>query len=207
MTFSGGTCFSGPEEALSSESDKAERFLQHLEPLQGALEAYCRQNVNDPNAVEDVLQSAVANAFRDFHLYVERTNFRAWIFRYLNFEILNWNRRHRPSASERVSDETVRTPSWDHSLGAVAWDRLLEAPDAVLDYCEDELTRAIYELPHLERSVLLLRAIGEFRYREISEILEIPIGSVMGYLGRARAHVRTFLANCDREQGRFAGNG
>jgi DNA-directed RNA polymerase specialized sigma24 family protein len=51
--------------------------MRHLEPLQGALEAYCRRLLRDPNGLRDTLQSAAANAFRDFHLYVEGTNFRA----------------------------------------------------------------------------------------------------------------------------------
>ncbi|MEJ7639070.1 MAG: sigma factor, partial [Singulisphaera sp.] len=72
--------------ALPRERTKPENFLRHLEPLRGALEAYCRRSLHDPGAVGDVLQAAVANAFRDFHRYVEGTNFRAWIFRYLNGE-------------------------------------------------------------------------------------------------------------------------
>jgi fluoride exporter len=81
------------KSVLSRKSSKAERFLAHLEPLQPALEAYCRHQLNDRSGVEDVLQTSVARAFEDFDLYHEGSNFRAWIFRYLNLTILNWTRR------------------------------------------------------------------------------------------------------------------
>ena len=76
----------------------AESFLRHLEPLQEPLEAYCRHALHNSSDVPDVLQSAIANAFRDFDLYASGTNFRAWIFRYVYLEICNCNRkeaRHR----------------------------------------------------------------------------------------------------------------
>jgi hypothetical protein len=81
---------------------KAENFMRHLEPLQGALEAYCRRSLHDPNAVRDALQSAVANAFRDFHLYVQGTNFRAWIFRYAHLEAQNCNRKYAKTRHEEL---------------------------------------------------------------------------------------------------------
>jgi RNA polymerase sigma-70 factor (ECF subfamily) len=170
-----------------------------LEPLRGALEAYCRNNVNEPGAMEDVLQSAVASAFRDFHLYVENTNFRAWIFKYVHLETLNWNRRRRAAASPESLAEIPALESWESVVGQGGLDALLQSPEAVLDDCEEELARALRELPEPERAVMLLRAIGEFKYREIGEILEMPVGSVMGYLGRARAHLRRRLADyCHR---------
>ncbi|TVS20636.1 MAG: hypothetical protein EA424_03005 [Planctomycetaceae bacterium] len=57
---------------MGRDADRTERFLHHLEPVQGALEAYCRRFLYDVNAVSDVLQNAVANTFRDFHLHVDR---------------------------------------------------------------------------------------------------------------------------------------
>lgn len=186
---------------LRSDSEKASRFLRHLEPLQGALEAYCRNNVNDPGAVEDVLQSAVANAFRDFHLYVENTNFRAWIFKYTNLEILNWNRRARPADRPRALGEVASPMSWEAVVDERRWEDLVKSPETVLDDCDEEITNALRDLPELERSVLLLRAIGDFKYREIGEILDMPVGSVMGYLGRARAHLRHRLVEYCRRRG------
>jgi RNA polymerase sigma-70 factor (ECF subfamily) len=71
---------------------------------------------------------------------------------------------------------------------------LLDAPEVVLDHCDAGLAGGVQSLRSLERGVLLLHAVGEFKYREIAEILEVPIGTVMSALARARHHVREHLA-------------
>lgn len=75
---------------MTKGEDKPERFILHLKPLQGALEAFCRRSLYDVSLVEDVLQEAVPRAFRDFGLFSEGTNFRAWIFRYLK-SVIEYN--------------------------------------------------------------------------------------------------------------------
>lgn len=182
-------------------SDRAERFLRHLEPLKAALLAFCRRSLYRRDEVEDVLQSAIAIAFRDFDLYAEGTNFRAWVFRILANEILNRNRR---DATRREVDfvDDVADELAGGEAAAIAprselpeqvWERMLEDPESVLDACDDGITRSVRELSGQERNVLLLRAIGEFKYREIADILDVPIGTVMGQLSRARQRLREDL--------------
>lgn len=185
---------------MRSDSEKAERFLRHLEPLQGALEAYARRQLNDPGQVEDTLQSVLALAFRDFDLYAEGTNFRAWIFRYLNLEILGRNRRtqRRPRL---LSEELPADDAWETFAAEPTVRQLLEAPEAVLEHCDEALAEALRQLDETERAVLLLRAVGEFKYREIAEILEVPIGTVMSHLSRSRARLRRWLADFGVERG------
>ncbi len=199
--------------AASSES-----FLAHLQPLQAALEAYARRLLHDPNEVEDALQAAIAGAFRDFHRYAVGTNFRAWIFRYVHLEVCNRNRkqlrRHSPlppdlgeggvrgSPSEWPAEET-----WQLVLDEPLFKVLLDDPDLVLEQCEEDLSRAITELAPLERAVFLLRAVGEFKYREIAEILQIPMGTVMGYLSRSRLRLRQQLVRFGEERGYLRAGG
>ncbi len=71
----------------------------------------------------------------------------------------------------------------------------------LLDHLDDTLTAALEKLPTPERAVLLLRAIGEFSYYEIHGLLSIPVGSVMGYLSRARKKLRVSLAAYAAERG------
>ncbi|MBI2481355.1 MAG: hypothetical protein HYV60_22765, partial [Planctomycetia bacterium] len=97
---------------LSPQKRKAERFVQHLEPLQKALEVYCRRCHSDANAVEDVLQSAIGNAFRDFDLFAEGTNFRAWIFRYVNLEIKATNRTFWAKSHASLIEEPEADDDW-----------------------------------------------------------------------------------------------
>ena len=61
------------------------------------------------------------------------------------------------------------------------------------DALDEDILRALQALNEAERAVLLLRAIGDLRYREISECLDIPLGSVMGNLFRARQKMRGAL--------------
>ena len=178
--------------------DKAERFLSHLEPIQRALSAYCRRALNSGNEISDVLQSAAVNAYRDFDLYAEGTNFRAWMFRYVSYEVLNRNRaaaRHNLAKLPKDLVDESSDPGSDES----SVDRLLDDPETVLDQCDDVVAKAVRGLPDMERSIFLLRAIGEFKYREIAEILEVPVGTVMGLLSRSRDRLRRSLAEYSRQ--------
>jgi len=175
--------------------------MRHLEPLQGALEAYCRRSLHDPNGVRDVLQSAVANAFRDFHMYVEGTNFRAWIFRYAHMETLNYNRKHARTRHEDLPADLSVEDAWQMALDEPLLKVLLDDPDPVLDQCDAVVAQAVRELADLERAVLLLQAIGEFKYREIAEILQVPIGTVMSTLARSRVGLRQRLVQYGEEHG------
>lgn len=184
-----------------SSDDRSARFLRHLEPLQAALEAYCRRSVHDSNFAEDVLQEAVGKAFRDFHRYAEGTNFRAWIFRYLNLEIYAGSRSfHRQRLESLVVEPTIEEV-WQQSIDEPLVERLLEKSEHVLDQCDDALAEAIADLSPLERSVLLLRAIGQFKHREMAEILEVPMGTVMSALSRGRIRLRQQLADYADEFG------
>ena len=142
--------------------------------------------------VADVLQSAVMNAYRDFDLYAEGTNFRAWLFRYLNHEVLNRNRATGRQFAVELPDDLAAVAD----IGAnetPGVEQLLESPEIILDLCDDAVAQAVQRLPDQQRSIFLLRAVGEFQYREIAEILDIPIGTVMGLLARARERLRSSL--------------
>jgi RNA polymerase sigma-70 factor (ECF subfamily) len=183
----------GSEKCVTAKDDKSKRFLLHLKPLQGALETLCRRSLYESGALEDVLQEAVMKAFRDFGLFAEGTNFRAWIFRYAHFCILEANRRSRTRSPEALIVERAVEDQWqpapDDSLLAV----ILESPEVVLEQCDESLQGAILMLREVDRAVLLLKSVGEFKYREIAEILGVPMGTVMSSLSRARQQVRHSL--------------
>jgi RNA polymerase sigma-70 factor (ECF subfamily) len=193
----GATC----EVRRVKGSGKSERFLDHLGPLQRKLEGYCRRMVYSPDAVADVLQSAIANAYRDFDLYAEGTNFPAWIFTYLHGEIQNANRRHRKNTGVGEPEDVAAPDAWHPPHELPVHRLLLDAPEFVLDRCDAGLAGGVQSLRQLEREVLLLHAVGEFKYREIAEILEVPIGTVMSALARARHHVREHLARIGFPEG------
>src|SRR5262249_19870005 len=78
---------------------------------------------------------------------------------------------------------------------------LLEHPDGAQEWFDDAVAAALEGLAPPERTVLLLRAVGEFSYREIHELLRMPPGSVVGYLSRARRKMREALADYAARRG------
>jgi RNA polymerase sigma-70 factor (ECF subfamily) len=188
-------------------SAKSERFLEHLAPLQRKLEGYCHRMVYSPDVAPDVLQSAIANAYRDFDLYAEGTNFPAWIFTYVHREIQNANRRHRKNTGVSEPEDVAAPDAWHPPHELPVHRLLLDAPEIVLDRCDADLAGGVRSLRPLERGVLLLHAVGEFKYREIAEILEVPIGTVMSALARARHHLREHLARIASPEGDHGADG
>lgn len=176
------------------------RFVALLAPHQSALEAYARRALRARNAVEDALQAAVATAWRTFDRFQDGTNFRAWMFRILAHEILNENRRLGRDTSLELQAEAGAADLVDALSREAVYERLLADPGLLAEHFDGEVLRALDRLNGGERGVFLLRAIGEFAYREIAEILDIPVGSVMGHLARARAKLREALcAYAERE--------
>ncbi len=184
---------------------RRERFIKHLKPLQGALESYCRRGVRRSSDADDILQNAVLKAFRDFDRYSEGTNFKAWIFKYLNLEILAGNRLlSRVMVGHLIPFDSLPMPAAADAACDMGSREMVDVPELVLDRCESELAGAIRDLSDAERSSLLLHAIGDFKYREIAEILEMPIGTVMSHLSRARRQLRERLSEWAQTQKRGA---
>ncbi|MDA0659307.1 MAG: sigma-70 family RNA polymerase sigma factor [Planctomycetota bacterium] len=181
------------------DREKAERFVAYLEPIQHQLAVYCSRALNRADETADVLQSAVATAFRDFDKYSEGTNFRAWMFRYVTLETLNRNRAAMRLPSELDEQQLSAPRTLD--ITSFRLETLLDDPDAVLDHCDEVVAESISQLTDQECRILLLRAVGDFKYREIAEIMDIPIGTVMGLLSRARTQLRSKLLDYARQHG------
>jgi RNA polymerase sigma-70 factor, ECF subfamily len=186
---------------LSRSERKNEAFLTLLLPLQRSLEVYSRRMLRNASDTEDALQNSIMTAFARFDRYVEGTNFRAWMFRFVTLEIFNRNRKRKPSTGEEFAEAVVdRSPENSSELEA-RWAMVLNNPDLLRDQFEDHVAAALDQLTAAERGVLLLRAVGEFSYHEMHEILSIPLGSVMGYLSRARQKMRMALGKYAAEHG------
>ena len=163
------------------------RFLSLLRPIEGDLENYSRRMVFDRRDFEDALQNAVLRAFRAFDRYHDDASFRAWMFKILTNEIFAINRKRGRVAEFEIAVEPEEMEEF------AGLDFAGEAPlswDSLADALDEEVLAALQSLNQSERAVLLMRAIGDLRYREISECLGIPLGSVMGNLSRARRKMR-----------------
>jgi RNA polymerase sigma-70 factor (ECF subfamily) len=179
-------------------------FLELLQPLQRPLEVYCRRMLRNTALVEDVIQSAVAAAFAQFDRYAQGTNFKAWIFRFVTLEIFNRNRKQEPLSLGDIPTDLPATESWGLVALESTFAAMLDDPDVILEYFDDIIVGALQRLAPLERAVLLLRAIGDFSYKEMHELLSIPLGSVIGYLSRARQRLRLALAEYAADHGCYS---
>src|SRR6266852_605653 len=171
------------------------RFLSLLRPIERDLENYSRRMVFDRRDFEDALQNAVVRAFRAFDRYHDDASFRGWMFRILTNEIFAMNRKRGRIAEFEIAIEPKEMEEFASlsfsSEAPLSWDSLADALD-------EEVLTALQGLNQSERAVLLMRAIGDLRYRAISECLGIPLGSVMGNLFRARQKMRDAILRARR---------
>ncbi len=177
-----------------------ETFVGLLGPLQRSLELYARRMLRNTSQAEDVLQEAVMEAWRLFPEFTLGTNFKAWVFRFLTHKILNANRRVEAVNMGDIPVELTVEELWAGSDAEEAFLSLMTDPHHFSQSLEQPLSAALTRLSPPERACLLLKAIGAFTYQEIHELLEIPVGSVMGYLSRARRRMRLFLADYAAER-------
>jgi RNA polymerase sigma-70 factor (ECF subfamily) len=184
----------GPDSAPRERQD---RFLAALQPLKAQVLAFCRQAAWRRSDADDVLQSALAAAYAGFAAFRAGSNFRAWIFTHLQHAAYQHNRRLRdqqplPDGLEAPAPDTGGEPPLDPAL---ACRQVLDDPQTLCAGFDARVRAALQTLSERERAVLLLRAVGECSYQEISDILALPIGTVMSHLSRARSHMRIRLAH------------
>ena len=158
---------------------------------------YIYRNVWDTSAAEDVFSSAVLAAYDSRSKYSPGTNFRAWMYRIITNKCFVANRETN-RAFEPLDGHSAESPA---PAPAADYGDLLENPQLLLEDCGDEVYRAFQRLSTAQRSCILLRDVEQFSYKEIAEILEIPVGTVMTHLARGRRKLRDALMGYARERG------
>jgi RNA polymerase sigma factor (sigma-70 family) len=175
-----------PLGASSSQDDQPLPGFEELAmPLFASLYNFANWLVHNKSNAEDLVQETYLKALRGFASFQPGTNFRAWMFRILRNTFLS----SRSALGRRVTveidseDDVAVLPSTSSTPESVLIERSQE----------DAVRNAIEQLPVVFREVLLLCDVEDASYREISEILSIPIGTVMSRLARARKEVRELL--------------
>src|ERR1700756_2224316 len=171
--------------ALSSRDDQLAGFEELAMPLFDSLYNFASWLVHNKSNAEDLVQETYLKALRGFALFQPGTNFRAWMFRILRNTFLS-------SCSTLDRRMTVEIDSEDD--GAVLPATSTTPESLLIGRSQQNAVRnAIEQLPVTFREVLLLCDVEDASYREISEILSIPVGTVMSRLARARKAVRDSL--------------
>ena len=167
-------------------ADQAQ-FAELAMPYMSALYSAALRMTRNPSDAEDLVQETYLRAYRGFGGFKEGTNLKAWLYKILTNTFINSYR-----AKKRRPDEVDLDDSEDFflyrrlgGLESVAADRTPEAE--VLDSIPDEVVKeALEALPEQFRMAVLLADVEGFHYKEIAEILDIPIGTVMSRLHRGR---------------------
>jgi RNA polymerase sigma-70 factor, ECF subfamily len=152
-------------------------------PLLDGLYNFAYWLSGDADEARDLVQETFVKSLKGFASFREGTNFRAWMFRILRNTFL----------TSRTGLERRSTEQEDESFAELAVSQ--ETPEiALVRRADTELVRnAIAQLAPLFQEVLLLADIEEMKYQEIAEALDIPIGTVMSRLARARRQVREYI--------------
>lgn len=175
-----------------------DEFLQLLGRHRDEVYRYVQRTVWDSGAADDVFAAAVLAAWENWHRFQRGTNFRAWLYRIATNKCFVANRvtKRTPEPLDLVPESALADLGADRGYQDVLAD-----PDRFLEQCGDEVARAFTVLSTAERSCLLLRGAERFSYKEIAEILEIPVGTVMTHLSRGRAKLRKELLDYARSRG------
>lgn len=152
-------------------------------PLFDQLYNFAHWLTQNRDEAEDLVQETYAKALRGFSSFQAGTNFRAWIFRILRNSFLN-SRTGLKTAVEFDEEEHGNVSADDRS-----------SPEQLLLHQaeRDTVQQALAELAVPYREILLLCDVEEMSYRDISETLGIPAGTVMSRLSRARKALRNAL--------------
>ncbi len=166
------------------EQSRLRRFNEIAVPHLDAAYNLARWLTRNENDAEDVVQEAYLRAFKFFDGY-RGGDARAWILKIVRHTCFTWLARNRPAELVPSGDDCDddRAPP----VGAPRNDPetlLLQRLDTEL------LNRLIDKLPNPYREILVLREIEDLSYREIAEVLALPIGTVMSRLARARERLQ-----------------
>ena len=151
---------------------------------------------------EDLVQETYIKGWRSFRTFQEGTNLRAWLFRIMTNTYINkYNAAKRKGTEVELDD--VEELFLYKRLGSIDQSKLSSsAEDQMLNlFTDDEVKNALESLPEDFRIPVLLSDVDGFSYKEIADMLEIPMGTVMSRLHRGRKIMQKMLYEYARERG------
>ncbi len=159
----------------------------------------------NPADAEDLVQETFLKAYRSFTTFEEGSNLRAWLYRILTNTYINMYRarQRRPQETDLNDIEDFYLYRRIGSIEAALASR--SAEDQLFDlFTDDEVKQALEDLPENFRLPVLLADVEDFSYKEIAEMLDIPIGTVMSRLHRGRKAMQRALVDFARDRGLLA---
>src|SRR4051794_29890183 len=183
---------------MADQAHFAEQAMEFMSPLYSAALRMTR----NPADAEDLVQETYLRAYRGFGGFTEGTNLKAWLYRILTNTFINRYRAKKRRPEETEFDD-VEDFYLYRRLGGLEEARAgRSAEDELMDlFPEQEVKEAVESLPENFRLAVLLADVEGFSYKEIAEILDIPIGTVMSRLHRGRKALQKRLYDFAAERG------
>jgi RNA polymerase sigma-70 factor (ECF subfamily) len=159
------------------------------------LRRYARALLRNPESADDLVQDTLVRALAKIHLWQPDTDLRAWLFTLMHNQYVNFVRksvREGASTPLETAVDIGRAPSQQEQLQL------------------RDFRRALDQLPHEQRAVVLLIGLEGLRYEEVADILNVPVGTIRSRLSRARDLLRQLMdaperrASIGRAKGRPA---
>ncbi len=179
---------------MPGNQDGAAQFEALVIPQLDAMLRTAQRLTKDANDAEDLVQETMLKGLRFFDRFELGSNFKAWIFKILMNAFVNSYRRKKrqgPTVDMEVASEVAAEENPDPSADIEL--SFAEREEAVFELIDDRIKQALLDLPEHLRVVFMLNVLEGLKYREISEILECPVGTVMSRLFRARSMLKERL--------------
>lgn len=157
---------------------------------------------HNPSEAEDLVQETFMKAYRFLHRFEPGTNMKAWLFTILRNTYINVYRK--ASRHQQVDFEQV-VPLYAAPERSPEWSSRQSVEEMLRHVVQDDVKRALDELPEEYRMVVLLADLEDFSYKEIASIVGCPVGTVMSRLFRGRRLLRKNLADFAKKSGYIKG--
>ncbi|MEN3316799.1 MAG: polymerase sigma-70 factor, subfamily [Mycobacterium sp.] len=189
-----------PQFDTARDVGLAARFERDAIPLLDGFYPQAMKMTRSRIEAEDLLQETAAKAFAGFHGFRDGTNLGGWLYRILiNTHISDYRRQQRRPVqwlTDDITDGQLLAEARHTSTG------LRSAEDQVLDWLGDnDVREAMQQLPEKLRTAVYYADIEGRRFKEIAELTNAPIGTVMSRLHRGRHRLRYLLAEVARDRG------